>query len=55
MNEINALTTDEIIARTREFEAEIRKAKNNMTRFQKEAKDLDQRIKENKEKLNMST
>lgn len=55
MNEINALTTDEIIARTREFEAEIRKAKTNMTRFQKEVKDLDQRIKENKEKLNMST
>jgi 26S proteasome regulatory subunit T5 len=55
MNEINAMTTDEIIARTREFEAEIRKAKTNMTRFQKEVKDLDQRIKENKEKLNMST
>lgn len=55
MNEINALTTDEIIAKTREFEAEIRKAKTNMTRFQKEVKDLDLRIKENKEKLNMST
>lgn len=55
MNEINALTTDEIIARTREFEAEIRKSKTNMTRFQKEVKDLDARIKENKEKLNMST
>jgi 26S proteasome regulatory subunit T5 len=55
MNEINALTTDEIIARTREFEAEIRKSKTNMTRFQKEVKDLDLRIKENKEKLNMST
>lgn len=55
MNEINALTTDEIIARTREFEAEIRKSKTNMTRFQKEVKDLDVRIKENKEKLNMST
>jgi peptidoglycan hydrolase CwlO-like protein len=55
MNEINAMTTDEIIAKTREFEAEIRKAKTSMTRFQKEVKDLDLRIKENKEKLNMST
>jgi 26S proteasome regulatory subunit T5 len=55
MSEINALSTDEIIARTREFEAEIRKSKTNMTRFQKEVKDLDLRIKENKEKLNMST
>ena len=55
MNEINALTTDEIIARTRVFEAEIRKSKTSMTRFQKEVKDLDLRIKENKEKLNMST
>ncbi len=54
MNEINAMTNDEIIAKTREFDAEIRKAKTNMTRFQKETKDLDVRIKENKEKLNMS-
>jgi 26S proteasome regulatory subunit T5 len=54
MNEINAMTNDEIIAKTREFDAEIRKAKTNMTRFQKEIKDLDLRIKENKEKLNMS-
>jgi 26S proteasome regulatory subunit T5 len=55
MSEINALSTDEIIARTREFEAEIRKSKTGMTRFQKEVKDLDLHIKENKEKLNMST
>jgi len=48
------MTNDEIIAKTREFDAEIRKAKTNMTRFQKEIKDLDLRIKENKEKLNMS-
>lgn len=54
MNEINAMNNDEIIAKTREFEAEIRKSKTNMTRFQKEVKDLDQHIKENKEKLAMS-
>lgn len=55
MNEINALTNEELVARTREFEAEIRKAKNNMTRFQREVKELDLRIKDNKEKLAMST
>ena len=49
------MTTDELIARTREFEAEIRKSKTSMTRFQKEVKDLDLHIKDNKEKLNMST
>jgi 26S proteasome regulatory subunit T5 len=55
MNEINALTNEEIMAKTREYEAEIRKAKTTITRFQKEVKDLDLRIKENKEKLAMST
>ena len=43
------------MAKTREYEAEIRKAKTTITRFQKEVKDLDLRIKENKEKLAMST
>ena len=40
MNEINAMTNDEMIAKTREFESDIRKAKTTMTRFQKEVKDL---------------
>lgn len=51
MNEINAMTDDEIIAKTREFEADIRKNKTLMTRLQNEAKNLDARIKDNKEKL----
>ena len=55
MSEINALTTEEIIAKTREFEAEIRKSKTNITRLQSELKSLDVRIKDNKEKLAMST
>ena len=55
MSEINALTTEEIIAKTREFEAEIRKNKTNITRLQSELKSLDVRIKDNKEKLAMST
>ena len=54
MNEINAMTNEEIIARTRDFEADIRKNKTNMTRMQTEMKTLDLIIKENKEKLNMS-
>ncbi len=51
MNEINAMTNDEIIAKTRDFEADIRKNKTLMTRMQNDAKNLDHRIKENKEKL----
>ena len=48
------MTTEEIIARTREFESDIRRNKQNMTRLQNEGKNLDARIKENKEKLNMA-
>lgn len=51
MNEINAMTTEELVAKTREFEADIRRNKTNMTRFDKDMKNLDLRIKENKEKL----
>lgn len=55
MSEVNAMTNEELIAKTREFEAEIRRNKTNITRIQNEIKNLDIRIKENKEKLNMST
>ena len=55
MNEVNALTNDELIAKTREFEAEVRKIKTQITRVTNEIKNYDLRIKENKEKLNMST
>lgn len=55
MNEVNALTTEELVSKTREFEAEIRKAKTQITRITNEIKNYDLRIKENKEKLKMST
>jgi ATP-dependent 26S proteasome regulatory subunit len=54
MSEVNAMTVDEIVARTRELESEIRKAKTTITRLGNEGKNLDVRIKENKEKLNMA-
>lgn len=55
MSEINGMTNEELIARTRELEADIKKNKNNITRMQNEIKNLDLRVKENKEKLAMST
>lgn len=55
MNELDSLTNEELIAKTREFESEIRKNKNLITRATNESKNLDARIKENKEKLNLST
>ena len=55
MAEVNALSNDQLVAKTREFEAEIRKLKSQMTRITHELKDLDTRIKENKDKLNLST
>jgi 26S proteasome regulatory subunit T5 len=55
MNEVNAMTNEELIAKTREFEAEIRKTKSSITRITNEIKNYDARIKENKEKLAMST
>lgn len=51
MSEIEAMTNDEIIAKTREFESDIRKNKSLTTRLQKEIKDLDLRIKDNQQKL----
>lgn len=32
MNEVNAMTNEELVAKTREFEAEIRKSKTTITR-----------------------
>lgn len=55
MSELNALTNEEMVARTREFEAEIRRNKTLITRITNEIKNYDARIKENKEKLAMST
>ena len=49
------MTNEQIIAKTREFEADIRKTKTHITRITNEIKNFDSRIKENKEKLNLST
>lgn len=55
MNEVNGLTENDLINKTREFENETRKIKSQITRVTHEIKDLDLRVKENKEKLAMST
>ena len=55
MSEVNAMTNEELVARTREFEAEVRKTKTQITRINNEIKNYDLRIRENKEKLKMST
>ncbi len=55
MAEVNAMTNEQLIAKTREFEAEVRKTKSQITSLQNTLKNLDGRIKENKEKLALST
>lgn len=55
MNEVNGMTNEELVAKTREEEAEIRKLKAAITRTNNEIKDLDLRLKENKERLALST
>ena len=55
MNEVNGLSEQELLSKTREFENETRKIKSQITRVTHEIKDLDARVKENKEKLTMST
>ena len=49
------MTNEQLIAKTRENEAEIRKFKAQVTRVNNEIRDLDLRLKENKEKLNLQT
>lgn len=55
MDELNGLTNDDLIAKTRDFESDIRKSKTQITRITNEVKNLNGRIKENEEKLKMST
>ena len=45
------MTNDEIIAKTREFESDMRKNKALVTRLGNDAKNLDTRIKDNQTKL----
>jgi 26S proteasome regulatory subunit T5 len=55
MHEVNNMSEAELLSKTREFENESRKIKSQVTRVTHEIKDLDARIKENKDKLTMST
>ena len=55
MSELDGMTNEELIQKTREFESEVRKTKTLITRVSNDVKNLEARIKENKEKLNLST
>lgn len=55
MAEVNSMTVEELMSKTREFESEVRKIKTSITRVTKDIGGYDARIKENKEKLAMST
>lgn len=45
----------DLIAATRDMESEVRRAKQNITRITQEMKQYDARVKENQEKLKLST
>lgn len=49
------MSEQQLLSKTREYESEIKKSKYQITRLNQEIKDLDARVKENKEKLNLST
>ncbi len=55
MAEYENMTDDQILAKTRELEYNIRKNKTNISRVSKEIQNYDSRIKENQEKLKLST
>lgn len=55
MAELNNMTNEDLITKTREFESDIKKTKTTITRIEREIKTLDGRIKENKDKLSLST
>ena len=49
------MTDNDILAATKEYESQIRTLKNQITRIQNETKQFDARIKENQEKIKLST
>ena len=55
MDELAGMTDADLIAATRDLESEVRKTKQQITRITQETKQLDARVKENQEKLKMST
>jgi len=55
MAEIEGLTDTQIEAQIKEMESQIRRERNDFTNAKKQTEDLQKRIKENREKLKMST
>lgn len=55
MDALNSMTDNDILAATREFESQTRTLKNQITRITQETKQYDARIKENNEKIKLST
>ena len=55
MDELAGMTDAELLNATRDLEAEGRKTKQLITRITQDCKQYDARIKENQEKLKMST
>jgi len=52
---LNALSDENILAATKEFESEMRRYKQQITRMQQETKQYEARVKENQEKIKLST
>ena len=55
MAEIEGMTDAQIEAAVKEMESQIRREKNDFTNAKKQVDDLNRRIKDNREKLKMST
>ena len=50
-----AMSDADLVAATRDMESEARRCKQNITRLTQEIKQYDARVKENQEKLKLST
>ena len=55
MDELADKSDNDLISATRDLEAEVRKLKNQMNKLTQDSKMLDARVKENQEKLKLST
>lgn len=55
MAEVNNMSDEQLKAAIKDMEAAIRKEKNDFTNLQKQTTDLEKRLKENREKLKLST
>jgi 26S proteasome regulatory subunit T5 len=55
MSEFDSMTNEELTAKTRDLEGDYKRTKTNITRITSEIKQIDLRIKENREKLALST